>query len=219
MLLGTSALFLALLAFYTQRPGHLSHSWLPTAYSGPFTLLRGQFLASVSGVTEDSAGLVAGLAIGDTSRLSSLTSDTMKVVSLTHLTAVSGANCAIVVGAIYLILRRTELVRWLRISFSLAGLVIYVLIVGPEPSVLRAAVMAGIVAGLAVMWTSPLGKSALGFVGDSVAEAKRVVWPTRKETIQTTIAVFVLVLIMAAFLAVVDIGFAYMVQWLMGRSA
>ena len=144
MLLGTSALFLALLAFYTQRPGHLSHSWLPTAYSGPFTLLRGQFLASVSGVTEDSAGLVAGLAIGDTSRLSSLTSDTMKVVSLTHLTAVSGANCAIVVGAIYLILRRTELVRWLRISFSLAGLVIYVLIVGPEPSVLRAAVMAGI---------------------------------------------------------------------------
>ncbi|EUJ09560.1 preprotein translocase, SecE subunit [Methylophilaceae bacterium 11] len=81
------------------------------------------------------------------------------------------------------------------------------------------AVMAGIAAGLAVMWTSPLGKDALGFVGDSVAEAKRVVWPTRKETIQTTIAVFVLVLIMAAFLAVVDIGFAYMVQWLMGRSA
>lgn len=81
------------------------------------------------------------------------------------------------------------------------------------------AVMAGIAVGLAVMWTSLLGKSALGFVGDSVAEAKRVVWPTRKETIQTTIAVFVLVLIMAAFLAVVDIGFAYMVQWLMGRSA
>jgi preprotein translocase subunit SecE len=81
------------------------------------------------------------------------------------------------------------------------------------------AVLAGMAAGLVVMWTSPVGKNALSFVGDSVAEAKRVVWPTRKETIQTTIAVFVLVLIMAAFLAVVDIGFAYMVQWLMGRSA
>ena len=145
LLLAISALFLALFAFYTQRPSHLVHNWSPTAYSGPFGALRGQFLASVTGVTEDSAGLVAGLAIGDTSRLSSLTSDTMKVVSLTHLTAVSGANCAIVVGAIYLVLRRTQLVRWLRISFSLAGLVIYVLIVGPEPSVLRAAVMAGIV--------------------------------------------------------------------------
>jgi preprotein translocase subunit SecE len=81
------------------------------------------------------------------------------------------------------------------------------------------AVLAGVAAGLVVMWTSPVGKNALSFVGDAVAEAKRVVWPTRKETIQTTIAVFVLVLIMAAFLAVVDIGFAYMVQWLMGRSA
>jgi len=81
------------------------------------------------------------------------------------------------------------------------------------------AVMAGIVAAIAVFRTTPVGQSALGFVGEAVAEAKRVVWPTRKETIQTTIAVFVLVLVMAVFLAVVDIGFAYMVQWLMGRSA
>jgi preprotein translocase subunit SecE len=35
---------------------------------------------------------------------------------------------------------------------------------------------------------------------------------------QTTMVVFVLVVIMAAFLAVVDIGFAFMVQWLMGRA-
>jgi preprotein translocase subunit SecE len=74
-------------------------------------------------------------------------------------------------------------------------------------------------ASIAVMSTSVLGKTALAFVGDSVNEAKRVVWPTRKETIQTTVAVFVLVVIMAAFLAVVDVGFAYMVQWIMGRSA
>jgi preprotein translocase subunit SecE len=81
------------------------------------------------------------------------------------------------------------------------------------------AILAGVVAAIAVMWTTPQGQEALGFIGESVAEAKRVVWPTRKETIQTTVAVFVLVSIVAAFLAVVDIGFAYMVQWLMGRSA
>lgn len=81
------------------------------------------------------------------------------------------------------------------------------------------AVLAGFAAAVAVLWTSKQGQIALNFVGESVAEAKKVVWPTRKETIQTALAVFVLVLIVAAFLAVVDIGFAYMVQWLMGRSA
>jgi preprotein translocase subunit SecE len=81
------------------------------------------------------------------------------------------------------------------------------------------AILAGLGAAIAVLWTTTQGQAALGFVGESVAEAKKVVWPTRKETIQTAIAVFVLVVIVAAFLAVVDIGFAYMVQWLMGRSA
>ncbi len=81
------------------------------------------------------------------------------------------------------------------------------------------AMLAGFGAAIAVLWTTPLGQTALVFIGESVAEAKRVVWPTRKETIQTAIAVFVLVVVVAAFLAVVDIGFAYMVQWLMGRSA
>jgi preprotein translocase subunit SecE len=81
------------------------------------------------------------------------------------------------------------------------------------------AILAGVGAAIAVLWTTAQGQAALGFIGESVAEAKKVVWPTRKETIQTAMAVFVLVLIVAAFLAVVDIGFAYMVQWLMGRSA
>jgi preprotein translocase subunit SecE len=80
-------------------------------------------------------------------------------------------------------------------------------------------ILAGLAAAVALLWTTTQGQTALGFVGEAVAEAKRVVWPTRKETIQTAIAVFVLVAIVAAFLAVVDIGFAYMVQWLMGRSA
>jgi preprotein translocase subunit SecE len=81
------------------------------------------------------------------------------------------------------------------------------------------AVLAGIVASVAVAWTAPQGKQALVFFNESVAEAKRVVWPTRQETMQTTLAVVVLVVIMAAFLALVDISFAYMVQWIMGRGA
>lgn len=80
-------------------------------------------------------------------------------------------------------------------------------------------VLAGLSAAIAMLYTTPIGQQSLGFIGEAVGEARKVVWPTRKETIQTTLVVFVLVIIMAAFLAVVDIGFAFMVQWLMGRSA
>ncbi len=80
-------------------------------------------------------------------------------------------------------------------------------------------VLAGLAAAVAVLWTTPVGQKSLVFLGESLTEARKVVWPTRQETIQTTMIVFVLVLIVAAFLAVIDIGFAFMVQWLMGRSA
>ena len=108
------------------------------------------------------------------------------------------------------------LVAFLLVVAGVAGF--YLL--ADKPLVLRIlAVLAGLGVAVAVLWTTPVGQRSLGFVGESVVEARKVVWPTRKETIQTTMVVFVLVVIMAAFLAVVDIGFAYMVQWLMGRSA
>ena len=89
-----------------------------------------------------------------------------------------------------------------------------------KPTVVRIlAVLAGIGASIAVLWSTPVGQRSLSFIGEAVVESRKVVWPTRKETIQTTLVVFVLVLVMAAFLAVVDIGFAFMVQWLMGRGA
>ncbi|MGX8884100.1 MULTISPECIES: preprotein translocase subunit SecE [Methylovorus] len=81
------------------------------------------------------------------------------------------------------------------------------------------AVLAGIIAAVVVFWSTPLGREAFAFVQDSAAEARRVVWPTRKETIQTTVAVFVLVMVMAVFLWLVDIGFLWGVKMLMGRGA
>ncbi len=107
------------------------------------------------------------------------------------------------------------LVAFLLLVAGIAGF--YLL--ADKATVLRIlAVLAGLGASIAVLWTTPVGQQSLGFIGESVVEARKVVWPTRKETIQTTTVVFVLVVIMAAFLAVVDIGFAYMVQWLMGRA-
>ncbi|MDO9281520.1 MAG: preprotein translocase subunit SecE [Methylotenera sp.] len=108
------------------------------------------------------------------------------------------------------------LVAFLLLIAGIAGF--YLL--ADKPTVLRIlAVLGGLGASIAVLWATPIGQQSLGFIGESVVEARKVVWPTRKETIQTTLVVFVLVVVMAAFLAVVDIGFAFMVQWLMGRGA
>jgi len=108
------------------------------------------------------------------------------------------------------------LVAFLLLVAGIAGF--YLL--ADKATVLRIlAVLAGLVSATGVLWTTPVGQKSFGFLGESVAEARKVVWPTRKETTQTTLVVFLLVVVMAAFLAVVDIGFAFMVQWLMGRGA
>jgi preprotein translocase subunit SecE len=65
-------------------------------------------------------------------------------------------------------------------------------------------VVAGMLAGGAVAWISAPGREFAVFAGESVAEVKKVVWPTRKETIQTTAAVFAFVVVMAIFLWISD---------------
>jgi competence protein ComEC len=113
----------------------------PSGQLAYFNDIRANYVESISGVTSDSQVLVAGLAIGEVSNLSEQLEKQMRSVSLTHLVAVSGANCGIVVGMVYLICVRLRLGRVGRTIVSLASLIGYVLLVGPDPSVLRAAVM------------------------------------------------------------------------------
>ncbi len=110
------------------------------------------------------------------------------------------------------------LVAFLLLVAGIAGF--YMLADAGKPTILRMlAVLTGVFAAAGVLWTTPVGQQSLAFVGESVAEARKVVWPTRKETIQTTLVVFVLVVVMAAILGVIDIVFAYMVKWLMGGAS
>ena len=97
-----------------------------------------------------------------------------------------------------------------KIKLALAALLVVAGIAGyyllaANSIVLRIlAVVAGIVAGLAVAWTSLLGQEFLVFAREALVEVKKVVWPTRKETMQTTAAVFAFVFVMAVFLWVSD---------------
>lgn len=60
-----------------------------------------------------------------------------------------------------------------------------------------------VVAGL-VGWFSAPGREFAVYAKESIDEAKKVVWPTRKETMQSTGIIFAFVLVMAIFLWAVD---------------
>ena len=66
------------------------------------------------------------------------------------------------------------------------------------------AVVAGFAAGAAVAWMSAPGREFVAFAREALVEVKKVVWPTRKETMQTTAAVFAFVVVMALFLWLSD---------------
>jgi preprotein translocase subunit SecE len=88
-----------------------------------------------------------------------------------------------------------------------------------SPMILRViSVLAGFVAGGLVFWMSEPGKQFHGYAQESVAETKKVVWPTRKETLQTTGIVFVFVVVMALFLWAVDSSLLWVVKKLLGQS-
>jgi preprotein translocase subunit SecE len=67
-------------------------------------------------------------------------------------------------------------------------------------------VLAGIVLAVVVVWFTPQGKQFYAFSRESSEETRRVVWPSRKETMQTTGVVFAFVVVMAIFLWMVDAG-------------
>jgi preprotein translocase subunit SecE len=80
------------------------------------------------------------------------------------------------------------------------------------------AVLGGMVAGAVVFLMSAPGKEFFAYAQESIEEAKRVVWPTRKETVQTTLVVFAFVFVMAIFLWMVDAGLLWAVRLLMGQG-
>ena len=80
-------------------------------------------------------------------------------------------------------------------------------LLGEQPMIVRVlAVLAGLGAGMGVAWFTEPGQRFFDFGKEATAETKKVVWPTRRETLQTTGAVFGFVVLMAVFLWIADKG-------------
>jgi len=84
---------------------------------------------------------------------------------------------------------------------ALAG---FYLLAGQGAAAQWGALAAGLVLAVVVFFTSEAGKRLIAFGRDSGREVKKVVWPTRKEALQTTAFVFAFAVTMAIFLWVTD---------------
>jgi competence protein ComEC len=90
------------------------------------------------------AGLLMGLALGDTSRLDTGIEADFRAAGLSHLTAVSGENLAMFLAPIMGLLGLMQLGRKARFAVGVGAVGFFVLLTGAEPSVLRAAAMTGL---------------------------------------------------------------------------
>jgi preprotein translocase subunit SecE len=105
-----------------------------------------------------------------------------------------------------------------RLKLGLAVLVIIAGIVGFSvleskiPMVGRVAVFIGsLVLAAVIAWFSEPGRRTIAFAQDSYNEVRRVIWPTRKETMQMTGIVFAFVAVMGLFLWLLD----KLIAWLL----
>ena len=110
------------------------------------------------------------------------------------------------------------------IKLLAAGLLITAGIAGfyffaDSPTVVRVlSVLAGMGAAVGVAWYTAVGQRFFAFSQDSITEARKVVWPTRKETMQMTGVVVAFVFVMALFLWLVDGTLLWLTKLLMGRG-
>ncbi len=111
--------------------------------------LRAGLRRASASLPADARGLLPGLVVGDTSGMSDELRADAREAGLSHLTAVSGANCAIVLALVLAMVRPTPLGRTGRSVLAVVGLAGFVVLARPSPSVLRAALM-GLIALLAL---------------------------------------------------------------------
>lgn len=127
---------------FASSPPHLQDSAAPLLRTAE--AMREGLREAVAGTTQNAQSLLPALVVGDTSAMPPLLTSDLRDSGLAHLTAVSGANVAIVVGAVLLLARWVGVRGFWLVTLGLVAVVWFVLLARPQPSVLRAAVMGSI---------------------------------------------------------------------------
>ena len=69
---------------------------------------------------------------------------------------------------------------------------------------------------VAIAWTTAKGRDVVSFLQDSRTEVRKMVWPSRAETMQTTLVVFLVVIIVGIFLWLLDMFLGWLIQFVIG---
>jgi preprotein translocase subunit SecE len=80
-------------------------------------------------------------------------------------------------------------------------------------------VLAALTAGALVSLQSYQGKNFWSFVQSSRIELRKVVWPNRQETMQVTIVVFVMIIVLGLFFWGLDTLLGALTRWLTGQGS
>ncbi len=152
----------------------------------------GDALANV--LTEPEAGLAAGIMVGLRDRVARDVADALTTAGLSHIVAISGWNIAVVAAIVAALLRRWPR-RW-RAMATIAVIAAYTIVAGASPSVVRAALMAGVVltareggraghaaaalslAALLMLLAEPATVADAGFLLSVAATAGLLAWAT-----------------------------------------
>ena len=107
-------------------------------------------------------------------------------------------------------------VAWLLLAALLLVGGVYLYYAYEELSILIrvGAVLASLALAALVLMRTTRGLAAWQFVQSARVELRKVVWPNRQETLQTTATVLVIVLIMCVFFWLLDMGLAAVTRWL-----
>ena len=142
---------------------------LPPWWQRAAGVVRSDLRRACAGLPSSARGLLPGLVDGDVSGLDPVLAQRFRIAGLTHLTAVSGTNCSILVGAVLLLLTRLRARRWVCALAGTLVVIAFVVVARPSPSVLRSAVMAvialvALAAGRPRQVVPALGAAVLGLL-------------------------------------------------------
>ena len=106
----------------------------------------------------------------------------------------------------------------LAIAVLVAGIAGYYWFAGMPVAVRILMVLAGLGIGAALLFWSAQGQVLWQYIQGSRVELHKMVWPTRQETLQTTLVVFVFVLLLGVFFWLVDMLLAWATRHLTGQG-
>ncbi|WP_444996856.1 preprotein translocase subunit SecE [Aliikangiella sp. IMCC44359] len=110
-------------------------------------------------------------------------------------------------------------IKWILAVLALAGAVYANHYLVDGSVLIRVGVIIALVAiGLGIGFTTTKGKAGLIFAKESKVEARKVVWPTRNETVQTTIIIIVAVAIVSLLLWGIDAVLVKLISFLTVRG-